>query len=147
MDTGATLLYVLLVLVHVYVAQGLVLYALRTGASVNYHTSRHIEEWLKVSSSIIVRTNDLNLSLKNVAPENLEEEKDRIVELESTVREIDVLCKQLKNEIDFGGLRFASLRMTKVVFKSMFLLYMYQIYYSAVWFVDRDGASNYFFVA
>jgi len=146
-DTGAPLLYVLLVLVHVYVAQGLILYALKTGASVNYHTSRHIEEWLKVSSSIIVRVNDLNLSLKNVAPENLEEEKDRIVELESTVHEIDVLCKQLKNEIDFGGLRFASLRMTKVVFKSIFLLYMYQIYYCTIWFVDRDGASNYFFVA
>ena len=77
----------------------------------------------------------------------MEEDKVRIVELESTVHEIEVLCKQLKNEIDFGGLRVASLRMTKVVFKSIFLLYMYQIYYSTIWFVDRDGASNYFFVA
>merc|ERR1711991_1313062 len=95
--------------------------------------------WLKVNSSIIGGIDKMQLNQKK--PET---EKGEIIKMENTVRQIDLLCKQLKNEVDFGGLRFASIRMTKVVVKSLFLVYIYQIYYCITWFMRHESASNYF---
>ena len=72
--------------------------------------------------------------------------QESIIKLEGASIAIDVLCKQLRNEILVGGLRFFSLRMTKILFKTLLMLFLYEVYYSIIFFLDPEGVVHYFFM-
>lgn len=128
-----------LVLLHVFVVQGLTLYAIKIGAKTNWYASRHVDEWLKEKSSIGIRMNALNVQLHcqkgGKQPGKILAD---IARLDGAMTEIDILCKRLKNEIDFGGLRFFSMRITKVLFKTLMLLFLYQVLYLTVWIIRKS---------
>lgn len=141
-------------LLHVLVAQGFILLAIRKGAYTNFLAMQHIDEWLKVKIILAQNVEKHRLHLNRISKkikktkEGLDATgiQESIIKLEGASIAIDVLCKQLRNEILVGGLRFFSLRMTKILFKTLLMLFLYEVYYSIIFFLDPEGVVHYFFM-
>ena len=130
-------------LLHALIAQGFILLAIRKGAYTNLLAMQHIDEWLKVKIILAQNVEKHRLYLNKMS-KTIKETKEgldatgiqeSIIKLEGASIAIDVLCKQLRNEILVGGLRFFSLRMTKILFKTLLMLFLYEVYYSINFFL------------
>ena len=141
-------------LLHVLIAQGFILLSIRKGAHTNFLAMRHIDEWLKVKILLAqnVEKHRLYLNKMSKTIKRTREELDvisiqeSIIKLEGASIAIDVLCKQLRNEILVGGLRFFSVKMTKILFKTLLMLFLYEVYYSINFFLDPESVVQYFFM-
>ena len=53
-----------------------------------------------------------------------------------------MLCEELNLEITFRGMRMFSMRLSKILFKSLFVLFVYQIYYATIYFIADGDLRN-----
>ena len=128
-------------------AQGLVLSGVKKGSQANREGVGHTKEWLKIRTKLKneIHCSKINLKLRKKLQKEEEEEERRslaiqIEERKSAVSSIDNLFKGFNVELVYGGIRMFSMRLTKILYKSLFLLYLYEIYYICLWFfIRRDG--------
>lgn len=127
-------------------AQGLVLSGVKKGSQANREGVGHTKEWLKIRTKLKneIHCSKRNLKLRKKLQKEEEEERRslaiQIEERKSAVSSIDNLFKGFNVELVYGGIRMFSMRLTKILYKSLFLLYLYEIYYICLWFfIRRDG--------
>ena len=120
--------------------EGLILVGVRTGSLTNRVVIHHAEEWLNIKSGLLTETHKIKVKLNALEMEDNTETFDddssykrSLIEshqnLRSAIEAIDNVVEKLRWEVLFGGIRLMSLRLTKILSKTLLLLYLYQIYY------------------
>ena len=131
--------------------EGMILLGIRTGSRTNRISVHHSEEWMEVKSQLLVSLADYKTKLRKMESSNSKlspsthtnnnnnnnnSENDstlalrlKIEEINGAIQVIDNLLAKLKLELVFGGIRLMSSRLTKLLAKSLLLLFAYQIYY------------------
>ena len=66
----------------------------------------------------------------------------KIRKLKSAKDSVHLLCEELNLEITFRGMRMFSMRLSKILFKSLFALFVYEIYYATIYFIADGDLRN-----
>ena len=66
----------------------------------------------------------------------------KIRNLKSAKDSVHLLCEELNLEITFRGMRMFSMRLSKILFKSLFVLFVYEIYYATIYFIADGDLRN-----
>ena len=65
-----------------------------------------------------------------------------IRKLKSAKDSAHLLCEELQLAITFRGLRMFSMRLSKILFKSLFLVFLYEVYYVTLYYILDGDMSN-----
>lgn len=65
-----------------------------------------------------------------------------IRQLKSAKDSAHLLCEELQLAITFRGMRMFSMRLSKILFKSLFLVFLYEAYYSTLYYLLDGDMSN-----
>ena len=81
--------------------------------------------------------------------EEMENINERVKALKLSIRKLKgakdsahLLCEELQLEITFRGMRMFSMRLSKILFKSLFLVFLYEMYYVTLYYLFDGNMSN-----
>ena len=81
--------------------------------------------------------------------EEMEIINERVKALKLSIRKLKgakdsahLLCEELQLEITFRGMRMFSMRLSKILFKSLFLVFLYEMYYVTLYYLFDGNMSN-----
>jgi hypothetical protein len=72
----------------------------------------------------------------------IQEVKVNCRKLKSAKDSTYLLCEELNLAITFRGMRMFSMRLSKILFKSLFLLFIYEMYYATIYYLFDGDMSN-----
>ncbi len=157
LDTNKTvsIFMVLMLAMFGFSFEGLILVGIRTGSLTNRVIIHHSKEWLNIKSRLLTETHTIRVKLKALKMEGKTETSDydsshkwSLIESHenfiSATDAIDNVVEKLRLEMLYGGIRLMSLRLTKLLSKSLLLLYLYQMYYFVmivlrIYYTDDSG--------
>ena len=74
--------------------------------------------------------------------ERMKSSKLTIRQLKSAKDSAHLLCEELQLAITFRGMRMFSMRLSKILFKTLFVVFLYEAYYSTLYYLFDGDMSN-----